>query len=202
VAVVNGESNEREIVVDTNAVQVVFSNRGGRVIHWLLKGYAGENGTLVDLVPSGVPAGQPSPFSLQVDDAAITKRLNETLYTVSGDSNGRVDATSSPASVVFEFQDASGLRVRKTFAFDPNGYVLRFSADVASGERAINPTITWGPGLGDIGARAGGGSFFTGNYVQPPQAIFEKDGSIERVAPERPCHQGAAKRPVQVRRCR
>ena len=67
--------------------------------------------------------------------------------------NGHVDATTSTATVVFEFQDASGLRARKKFAFDPNGYVVTFSADVAAGDRAINPTIAWGPGLGDIGAR-------------------------------------------------
>ena len=59
VALVGGESTEREITVDTNTVQAVLSNRGGRVIHWRLKDYAGDNGQPVDLVPSNVPADQP-----------------------------------------------------------------------------------------------------------------------------------------------
>jgi YidC/Oxa1 family membrane protein insertase len=52
----------------------------------------------------------------------------------------------------------------------------------------------WGPGLGDIGARASGGSFFTGNYVQPPQGIYHRDGDVERLAGnnlvEQPVHEG------------
>ena len=51
-----------------------------------------------------------------------------------------------------------------------------------------------GPGLGDIGAHSGGGSFFTGNYVQPPQAIYHRDGDVERLAAadvaEQPVHEG------------
>ena len=94
----------------------------------------------------------------------------------------------------FEYQDAAGLHVRKEFRFDPKNYVVAFSANVMSGDRALNPTIAWGPGLGDAGATAGGGSFFTGNYVQPPQAIYHQDGNVERVARrsvgEQPAHEG------------
>jgi len=182
VVVVKGESTEREVTVETTTVQVVLSNRGGRVLHWRLKRYLDEKGEPVDLVPTGIPAGQPSPFALQVDDAAITRRLNDGLYRVAGDNGGRVDATGSSSSLAFEFQDEAGLHVRKEFVFDPDGYVVRFSATVNVGDRAVNPTVSWGPGLGDVGARAAGGSFFTGNAVQPPQAILERNGSIERIA--------------------
>jgi YidC/Oxa1 family membrane protein insertase len=182
VAVVEGESVEREITVETTTVQAVLSNRGAKVLHWRLKAHLDEKGQPVDLVPTGVPVNRGSPFELQVDDEAITTRLNEGLYRVSGDGGGRVDATSTASALVFEFQDASGLRVRKEFAFDPLGYIVRFSAAVNVGDRPVNPTVLWGPGLGDVGARSGGGSFFTGNYVQPPQAILERAGSVERIA--------------------
>jgi YidC/Oxa1 family membrane protein insertase len=46
---------------------------------------------------------------------------------------------------------------------------------------ALNPWIAWGPGLGDLGAMSSGGSYFTGNSVQPPQAIFYRDGDVERL---------------------
>ena len=109
-------------------------------------------------------------------------------------SNGRVDAVKQAAALSFEYQDAAGLRVKKDFRFDPQNYVVAFSARVMSGDRALNPTIAWGPGLSDAGAKAGGGSFFTGNYVQPPQAIYHKDGDVERVAaasiPEQPAFEG------------
>jgi YidC/Oxa1 family membrane protein insertase len=180
-APVEGDNREREIAVETSTVQAVLSNRGGRVLHWRLKAYRDQGGNLVDLVPTGVPADQPRPFALIVGDSALDKRINDALYRVTGDRDGRVDATTQNAQLVFEFEDASGLRVRKEFAFAPTNYVVTFSATVADGDRTLQPAIAWGPGLGDAGAIAAGGSFFTGNYVQPPEAIFHRDGSVERI---------------------
>ena len=188
------DTAEREIVVETSTSEVVLTNRGGRVLHWRLKDYRDAQGKPVDLVPSEVPADQPRPFTLVVDDTALTRRLNTALFRVSGDVAGSVNASKQPATLSFEFADAAGLRVRKDFRFDPKNYVVVFSADVMSGDRALNPSIAWGPGLGDAGATSGGGSFFTGNYVQPPQAIFSVDGSVTRVnasgVAEQPVHEG------------
>jgi len=175
------EPSEREITVDTGVAQVVITNRGGRILHWRLRGYSDSRGALVDLVPSAVPGDQPRPFSLRVDDKALTGRLNESLYRVSGDVNGQVQAGQQSATVVFEYQDASGVHARKEFRFDPRSYLVTFSAQVTSGDQMLSPAIEWGPGLGDSGALSGGGSFFTGNYVQPPQAILYRDGKIERI---------------------
>jgi YidC/Oxa1 family membrane protein insertase len=188
------EATEREILVETATVQAVFSNRGGRVLRWRLKEYRDGNGEPLDLVPSELPADQARPFSLRVDDEPLTRRLNSALYRVSGDAGGRVDATSNPATLVFEYQDAAGLRARKEFQFEPQTYVVGFSASVTDGTNALNPAIQWGPGLGDAGATSGGGSFFTGNYVQPPSAIYYRDGDVERLLPddlvEQPAHEG------------
>jgi YidC/Oxa1 family membrane protein insertase len=180
-AVLIGDEVEREIVVETGTVEATLSNRGGRILHWRLKTYTDSLGDPVDLVPSDLPPGSPTPFSLRVDDAAITERLNTALYRVTGDSAGRVDAQTGESGVVFEFEDASGLRVRKELRFDPENYLIAFSATVESDGVALNPTVLWGPGLEDSGAQSGGGSFFTGNYVQPPQGIYHLDGSVERL---------------------
>jgi YidC/Oxa1 family membrane protein insertase len=176
------EATEREITVDTATSQIVLSNRGGRIVHWRLKDYRDAAGAPVDLVPSDVPPDQPRPFTLVVDDAALSSRLNNAVYRVTGDVGGRVDASSEKKAINFEYQDAAGLHVRKEFRFDPKNFVVAFSSNVMSGGREINPAIAWGPGLSDAGATAGGGSFFTGNYVQAPQAIYHKDGDVERVA--------------------
>jgi len=178
--VITSEATEREIVVETTSVQAVLSNRGGRLLHWRLKEYRDKSGAALDLVPSDVPPDQPRPFSLIADDPALTTRLNDAIYQASGDKSGRVDAMAAPATVTFEFQDSAGLHARKEFRFDSTGYLLTFTTHVTSGDRVVNPSIAWGPGLGDIGAVSGGGSFFTGNYVQPPQAIFFVD-SVQRV---------------------
>ena len=193
-AVVVGDEVEREIVVDTATVEATLSNRGGRILHWRLKTYRDSLGEPVDLVPSDLPPGSPTPFALRVDDEGITERLNSALYQVAGDSAGRVDAQAGEASVLFEFEDASGLRARKEFRFDPENYLIAFSTTVESDGVALNPTVLWGPGLEDSGAESGGGSFFTGNYVQPPQGIYHLDGDVERLTggdlEEQPGHQG------------
>ena len=172
---------EREIVIETRTVEGVLSNRGGRVLHWRLKEHRDDHGQLVDLVPSDLPADQPTPFLLRVDDPQVTERLNTSLYRVSGAVNGRVDARRSEAVLVFEFEDASGLRARKELRFAPDTYIITFSAAVSNGGRALNPSVMWGPGLDDLGASTAGGSFFTGNYKQPPAAIYHRDGDVERV---------------------
>jgi YidC/Oxa1 family membrane protein insertase len=188
------EAGEREIVVDTATVQAVLTNRGGRLLHWRLKEYPDAQGNPVDLVPSNLPADQLRPFSLQVDDAQVTERLNNAIYRVTGDTGGRVDATRTGATVTLEFKDASGLQATKAFHFEPRNYVVAFTATAVDGDRELTPAISWGPGLGDIGATAGGGSFFTGNYVQPPQAIYDITNDVERVRTddmaERPVHEG------------
>ena len=193
VAAVVGESAPREIVVDAPTVSATFSNRGGTIVHWLLKNHRDEQGQPVDLVPSSLPAEEPSPFALRVPDEATTRRLNTALYSVTGPVGDRFDATTA-APLVFEFEDASGLRARKEFRFDPANYVIRFTASVTQNGRELNPTVLWGPGLGDLGALSSGGSFFTGNYVQPPRGIFQRAGEVERLAAtdvvEQPVHEG------------
>jgi YidC/Oxa1 family membrane protein insertase len=192
-AAVTSEPAERQIVVETETVQAVFSNRGGRVLQWRLKAYRDPNGEPLDLVPSSLPPDQPRPFSLRVDDPQLTERLNGALYRVTGDANGRLNV-SAPATLTFEYQDASGLLARKEFRFDPKTYVVTFTAAVRNGSDTLNPSVAWGPGLGDIGATSGGGSFFTGNYVQPPSGIYHRDGDVERLASddvqEQPAHEG------------
>jgi YidC/Oxa1 family membrane protein insertase len=191
-ATVLGDTIEREVVVETATVQATLSNRGGRILHWRLKDYRDSQGQPVDLVPSALPVDQPTPFSLQVDDAAITGRLNTALYKV--DSGARVDVGAGGARLSFEFEDASGLRARKEFRFERTNYLVTFSATVENNGRPLNPTVLWGPGLGDIGAVSGGGSSFIGQYSQPPQGIFDREAKAERIAPAaiaaQPTHEG------------
>jgi YidC/Oxa1 family membrane protein insertase len=181
------ESAERRIVVDNGKVEAVFSNRGGRLLSWRLKGYLdGTKQAAVDLVPADIPANLPRPFSLALGDAQLSSRANDGLYRVTvngGDAGDTLDVTGEKKTLVFEFEDEGGLKVRKELVFEPQSYLLTLTTSVSHGDRQLKPTIEWGPGLGDVGAASAGGSFFTGNYVQPPSAIYERDGDVARIAP-------------------
>jgi len=187
-----GDSEAREVTVETPTVRIVFSNRGARVVHWQLKKYRDTADAMVDLVPSELPGGEPSPFSLQVDDARDTARLNSALYKVTGATNGVLDVANSSEPLVFEFQDQNGLSARKEFRFDPQSYTFTATIAASRGTVALNPAIQWGPGLGDKGAASGGGSLFTGNAVAPPRVLLHRAGKVERLTPDK-----AAEAPVQ-----
>jgi len=169
-----GEQQPREVTVETPTARIVFTNRGGRVLHWQLKNYRDAIDAMVDMVPSGLPDAEPRPFMLQVDDARDTARLNSALYRVTGDTNGVVDVTRTNEPLVFEFQDENGLSARKEFRFDSKAFTLTATISARRGTTTLNPSIHWGPGLGDQGASSGGGSIFTGNAVSPPRALLHR----------------------------
>jgi YidC/Oxa1 family membrane protein insertase len=175
VATVVADTEEREVVVENPYVRAVFTSRGGALKSWRLKNYKDDSGTPLELVPTRVPPGSLKPFTLSVDDAAISGRLQQALYRPSA---SQLDAGSGPGSITFDYQDAGGLTVKKTFAFSPeHPYAIDFTATVTNGSNTLVPTIHWGPALGDGLAEES-----TGLYSPPPQPIFYSDGDVTRVS--------------------
>lgn len=181
-ALLVGETADREIVVETTTVRATFTNRGGRLLHWVLKEYRNEDGTPLDLVPQSMGPDAVKPFSLVVDDPAVTDRINSALYRVSA-AGGNVDATSTAQTLTFEMSASDGLSVTKTFALEPAGYLVTFSTVVQLGQARLNPVIHWGAGLGDEIAHRPPSSFFSPNSVVPAQPMIYMDGDVERVPP-------------------
>ena len=193
-AAVTSDSKQRTIVVETSTVIASFDNRGGEITSWRLKHYTDHQGNFVDIVPAGLPPTESRPFEFKADDPDMTARLNQGLYRVRAngqDAGDRIEVTE-PTRVTFEYSDAQGLTVTKMFAFERNGYVMKFSSQVRDRGTEINPVVLWGPGLGDttyiVGQKSSGG------YVQHSQAIVYEDGKVHRLAPKdvagAPSHQG------------
>jgi YidC/Oxa1 family membrane protein insertase len=178
VETVQADTAERTITVDNGVVRAVFSNRGATLAAWELLTYMGPDAKPVDLVPHDVPANQPKPFSLKLEDAAKSARVNSALFTTDAPSS-TLDARSAAVTISFEYQDASGLHARKQFRIDPNTpYVVSVSASVTDGGKAQNPFVQWGPGLGDVLETGGGGMFMP---LRKSEAIFAIDGDVERI---------------------
>jgi len=182
-----GETTDREIVVETTTVRATFTNRGGRLLHWVLKEYRNEDGSLLDLVPQSFGADAVKPFSLVVDDPALSERINGALYrVVTGGGNApgapdQVDATAGAQTLTFEMATSDGLSVTKKFTLEPRGYLVTFGTVVQLGQVRLNPAIHWGPALGDEIAHRPPSSFFSPNSVVPAQPMIYKDGDVERV---------------------
>ncbi len=173
------DSSEREIVVTTNLVKAVFSNRGGVLKHWTLLHYADHQGKPADLIPAGLPVTMPRPFSLRLEDPQRNAVVNTVLYRT--ESNDVVDARRQRVTLAFDYSDQSGFSVRKTFVIDPHSYVITFTAQLLDGGKAINPVMQWGPGLGDTIQVAGQNRSF-GTYLQFSQGIVYADGKVDRLA--------------------
>ena len=145
----------RDIVVESDLFRATFTNRGGELISWQLKEYL-KDGAPVELVPRDLPPEEPWPFSLVFDDEMLTALAHEGLYQP---SVPRLQLTNrTAASLTFEYEDASGLHVRKTFAFDPGlqPYFVILTIEASLGSQPLNPTIRWGPALGGVEASVGG----------------------------------------------
>jgi YidC/Oxa1 family membrane protein insertase len=187
-----GDSTERTITVETAAVRAVFTNRGARLLHWVLKGYRAEDGSNLDLVPAGPGANATKPFSLKVDDPAQTQVLNQALYRVDGAPGDVVQANTEPVTLQFQVATADGLTAHKTFTLRPEGYIVSFGVQIRFKEQQLNPQVQWGPGLGDEIARSKPASFLAPSYNSPAQVIIHKNGSVERVTAAAPGAQDGA----------
>lgn len=170
---ITAAAGEQDILVESDAVRAVFTTRGGALKSWQLKHYTNDAGEPLELVPAAAPAGTPRPFTLTADDPDVGRTIASALYRPSAE---RVDAGAG-GSLTFEYRDASGISAQKEFTFSPeHPYVIGFSMRVERDGVPVNPTIHWGPALGN---GTGGGGMM---YNPPPQPIFYRDGDTTRLS--------------------
>ncbi len=168
--------DERDIVYENGAVRAVFTTRGGSLKSWRLKKYLNAGGEPLELVPVELQGEHVHPFALDVGDEVLTKRLGAALFKPSAESL-TVPKDADRVSLVFEYHDAAGLSARKEYVLRPKSepYVIRFSASVENGGRAINPKVLWGPAIGS------GANLVTSRYYTPPRAVYYADAKVTRV---------------------
>jgi YidC/Oxa1 family membrane protein insertase len=164
------ETAERDVRIETNDVIAVFTNRGARLKSWRLKRYFDQDKQPQELVEAKV-ASQPLPFTLRTADETTDTALNGGLYTVNGVPPA--SPATSPIDLRFEYRDASGLQAIKEFHLEPGAYVVKFKSDVTQGDRALTPTIVWGPAVGDVGQ--------VSQYSQKAEALYFQNGKAQRV---------------------
>ena len=147
------DAGPRDIVVESDLVRAAFTSRGAELVSWQLKRYLDDTGGPVELVPPQVEAGQALPFALVVPgDPALTARLHDALFRPSADG---LTLTADSATLTFEYEDTSGLHVRKTFTFNTSldqPYVVEVGAAVTTAGGSLPVTIEWGPALGGVRA--------------------------------------------------
>ena len=140
--------NARDVVVETDSVIAVFSTQGAVLKSYRLRRYADARGESLELVPGNLPASASQrPFVISTDNDAESALLAAAVYQPSAD---RLTLGSDAGRLSFEYHDASGLNVRKTFTFQQNAqpYVVHLEASVDVGGAPRPMTIGFGPAIG------------------------------------------------------
>jgi len=166
-----GDATERDVRVETREVIAVFTNRGARLKSWRLKRYLNQNGEPQELIEHAV-ASQPLPFTLRASSDATTTTLNTALYTVAEAPTAA--AQSSPVDLRFEYRDSAGLHAVKAFHVDPETFIVTINVTVTEGERALKPSIVWGPAVGDVAE--------VSRYTKKAEGLLYQDGKAVRLA--------------------
>jgi YidC/Oxa1 family membrane protein insertase len=111
------------------------------------------------LIPAAALAAGRLPLALDLDDAGLTKRLNEALY--------RVERTTSEGAetitVTFTWSDGAGLEARKALTFHTGSPLVDVAVAVEDRGRPVPARVVWGPGLEADDAVIGGG--VAGGYI-------------------------------------
>jgi YidC/Oxa1 family membrane protein insertase len=193
-AVMIGETAERDIVVETDTVTATFGNRGGVLRSWRLKHYFDSNGAPIDIIPEAVQERSLKPFSLTLDDRELTQRVNGALFKASTD---RLSLGPRAGTLTFEYRDATGLDVRKTFEVQTGGqpYVLTVTTSVSVNGQTQRASVNGGAGFGDFERGVKPSGFLATSTYQSPQAIFQEGAASPnrvRVASvgDQPVHEG------------
>jgi YidC/Oxa1 family membrane protein insertase len=145
-------SAETTTTVENELYKITFSNRGGQVIHWIIKHCGGGNpqptctddhGQPLDLVHEGAAKIYGYPLSLYAYDAGLRQNLAQALYVPS--ATGTLQA---PATLTFNYS-ANGYVVRKTFTFGDD-YVIHADTDLTFNGAPVRALLSWPSGFGDM----------------------------------------------------
>ena len=135
---------ESEVVVESETYRVTFSNRGAVLKSWILKEYEDSNGQPLDLVHGGGAQKYGYPFQLSLPGGEALKALNEGLFAIEGGPAGR----TAPAALTFEYSQ-DGWSARKTFRFEPQGYLMHVETEVRQNGEPQPHLLAWPGGFGD-----------------------------------------------------
>jgi YidC/Oxa1 family membrane protein insertase len=167
----------RDVEIDNADVHAVFTTRGAVLKSWKLKKYRDEQKQPLEMIAGHAPANSPLPFTLAVDDPALSAKLAAAPFTVTPESP---PANAAEWRAEFDYSDDAGLHAQKVFSVAAaRPYVINVSASVTLNGNPVPATLRWGPALGS------GITQKSRTYNPPPQPIFFKDGKVTRVAPNK-----------------
>jgi YidC/Oxa1 family membrane protein insertase len=145
-----GATLETDTTVENELYKIDFTNRGGRVKHWIIKNFVDTAGKPLDMVQPQASEQFGYPLSLYTYEQPLTSQLNNALYevTVNGTQPAGNGPLLAPTAITFHYA-INGLDVVKTFRFD-SSYVVTAEVAVRRNGTPVRSLVEWPAGLGDM----------------------------------------------------
>lgn len=172
-----GAAAEEEVVLETDRVRVVLTNRGGRVKSWALKQYPTPSGEPVDLVPCVQDSDPDLPLEIDLQDTMLADEVNRALFR--WETRSAYDGDREGTTAELRYADGRGLEVVKSLTVWNGTYVAAMDVEVIDRGRAIPVAVTWGPGFQAKGSGAGGRVQSYYNYKG--QVLWNVAGAVTRI---------------------
>jgi len=169
---------EETVEIQNGPFDAVLTNRGGRLVSWLLADYTAQNGQRLELV-GRFAEGDHLPLSVEMDDAVMAEQINHALFeterqTVSGQHG------ASGERIVFRWSDGRGIEVTKAFTFWRENWLVDVKLDVRDRGRRLPARLAIGPGFAAQEPQDG-----KSNYYYAGQALWNDSGSVTRRKPRK-----------------
>ena len=180
-----GDTEPRDIIVESDFFRAVFSNRGAELVSWQLKEYLSD-GRPVELIvsPRSLSPEEPWPFTLAFENDDLTYLADQALYRPSRSS---IRLGERAETLTFEYEDAGGFTVHKAYTFDPSTspYVVRLTVEAKLGREVLETAVQWGPALGGVETAVSRFAFRQGPrglmYGRLSEGGVLSDSAIERL---------------------
>jgi YidC/Oxa1 family membrane protein insertase len=144
-------AKEKDIVVETDVLRVVVSNRGGQIKSWQLKKYLESDGTPVDIIGKR-PEGHET---MALRTWSGNQEASHGIYSANLDQL-LLSEEAEKGTLVLRHRTSTGLELTKSITFFQNDYKIDLETRVKNmgrREGAVTFDLLWGPGI-----RGGGGS--------------------------------------------
>lgn len=133
-------TNKQTWFVDTDVYHVVFSNEGGVVQSWTLKGYHDAAGQPLELINQIGALKEGFPLSLQFR-GQTTSPLNKALWEYHPAADG--------LSIEYDYSDGHTV-AKKTISFTRSTYLVQYADEVTKDGAPEPHQVSWRAGFGDL----------------------------------------------------
>ncbi len=131
---------EEIFVLDTDLYRVELSSRGAVVHRWVLKKFKDSAGKPLELVNTEAAGKVGYPFALGFKERRPAVDVNKALFA----------AKPAPDSLGIDYEFSDGrVFAKKSFRFERNSYLSRFSSELSQGGAGIPHLVMWRGGFGD-----------------------------------------------------